>query len=209
MERPSHIAFASSPSHRLPLLATAAAIQAAIVWLFVHGLATGSLPHLLPPPIDVRFEPAKTEALEPPKPELQPVLPPRVEKPIFDVAPTADSGAITATTVTPPRTTSGEVTPPVPDSGPVAIAATHTLPPYPVIARRVGAEGKVTLRLTVETSGRVSAAQVVASSGRDDLDQAAQSWMVGHWTYKPALSGGQPVVGHVLATMVFNLRVMP
>jgi outer membrane biosynthesis protein TonB len=53
------------------------------------------------------------------------------------------------------------------DHAPVGILSTHTVPPYPPIARRIGAEGKVTLRLTVSAEGRVTRADVVTTSGRD------------------------------------------
>jgi protein TonB len=87
----------------------------------------------------------------------------------------------------------------------MSIAATHTAPPYPPIARRIGAEGKVTLRLTVTAEGRVSQADIVTSSGRDDLDQTAQQWIMAHWKYKPALANGVAVVSKTLATVTFSL----
>jgi protein TonB len=87
----------------------------------------------------------------------------------------------------------------------IGIASTHTLPPYPPVARRIGAEGKVTLNLTVTAEGRVAQADIVTSSGRDDLDQTAQQWIVAHWAYKPALENGVPAVSHTLATVTFNL----
>ena len=87
----------------------------------------------------------------------------------------------------------------------VGIVSTHTVPPYPPIARRIGAEGKVTLRLTVSTEGRVTQADVESSSGHDELDQTAQQWIMAHWAYKPAQENGVPVVSHVLATVTFNL----
>jgi protein TonB len=83
------------------------------------------------------------------------------------------------------------------------------VPPYPVIARRLGVEGKVTLRLTVLIDGHVGKAEVVTSSGREDLDQTAQAWIVAHWLYKPALDKGEPAVTQTLATVVFSLTNAP
>ena len=51
----------------------------------------------------------------------------------------------------------------------------------------------------------VSAAEVVNTSGRDELDQAAQQWILAHWSYKPALAAGVPVASKVLATVTFSL----
>ena len=59
--------------------------------------------------------------------------------------------------------------------------------------------------MTVSTEGKVTAAEVVTSSGRDDMDQGARQWIMAHWAYKPALDDGVPVIGHVLATVNFNL----
>ena len=88
---------------------------------------------------------------------------------------------------------------------PVSLTATHTVPPYPPIARRLGVEGKVTLRLTVSAEGRVSAAEIVTTSGRDDLDQTAEQWIMAHWFYKPALANGTPVASKARATVTFSL----
>jgi protein TonB len=92
-----------------------------------------------------------------------------------------------------------------PDRPLISIASTHTVPLYPLIARRIGAEGKVTLRLTVSAEGRVTQAQIVTSSGRADMDAAAQQWILAHWLYKPALSDGVWAVSHTLASVTFSL----
>jgi protein TonB len=90
-----------------------------------------------------------------------------------------------------------------------AITGTHTVPPYPPIARRLGVEGTVTLRLTVGTDGHVSAAEIVTSAGREDLDQAARDWILAHWRYRPALKDGDPAVAQVLANVTYSLKNQP
>lgn len=204
MERPSHIIFDTRHfSYRLPLIGLALSLQAAAVWLFVHGLAAGTM-HLPPGIIEVvQLREKQTPSLPPPEPPI----PTRIETPLVPMPPvdvdTGPRNTIVATTTAP--TTNPPSTPALPDRAPVSIAATHTVPPYPPIARRVGAEGKVTLRLTVTAEGRVAQADIVTSSGRDDLDQTAQAWIVAHWTYKPAMANGAPAPGHTLATVVFSL----
>jgi len=89
------------------------------------------------------------------------------------------------------------------------ITATHTVPPYPPVERRLGIEGTVTFRLTVGTDGRVTAAEVVRSAGRDTLDQAARDWIIGHWRYRPALKDGNPAVAQVLASVTYSLKNQP
>jgi protein TonB len=146
-----------------------------------------------------------------PETTLPPPPPPTLETPsqltavppIFDTAP----GERPPLTVEPRQPPAGTQTATLvmADRAPLSIVATHTVPPYPPIARRIGAEGKVMLRLTVTAEGRVGTAEVVTSSGRDDLDQAAQQWIMAHWIYKPALANGVPVVSKTLATVTFSL----
>jgi protein TonB len=207
MERPSHIIFErhQSFSRRAPLFAMAIGLQLAGFWLFTHGLAS----HVSTMIHDFEFVPThETEVppSEPPEPKIRAKVDiPVVDQPEFSTEQAAkgDSG-ITATL--PQGNDTGS-------TGPrenivhaaVGIVSTHTVPPYPPIARRIGAEGKVTLRLTVSTGGRVTQADVESSSGHDELDQTAQQWIMAHWAYKPAQENGVPVVSHVLATVTFNL----
>ena len=207
MERPSHTIIPSSHRHRLPLLVLAMSIQFGVFWLFTHGLATSIVHGFTDITVSDIKDPAKPKAEPPPPPKLVEKLDVAPVKPVvFDTAPaTSERNTITTT----PAGASGPatVTPPsVPDRPAVSIAATHTTPPYPVIARRMGAEGKVTLLLTVAPTGRVSAAQVTTSSGNDALDQAARQWVLAHWAYRPALDHGQPVASQATAVMAFNLK---
>lgn len=208
MERPSHIIFESHQpfARRVPLFAMAISLQLAGFWLFTHGLANGIL-HFIPPNIDVvRIPETPVPPAKPPEPKLTAKLEvPTAPKPDFTIQePGKREGGIIAppsqgndTGNTGPRETIVHAA--------VGIVSTHTVPPYPPIARRIGAEGKVTLRLTVSAEGRVTKADVVTSSGRDELDETAQAWILAHWTYKPALENGVAVASLVLATVTFSL----
>jgi protein TonB len=208
MERPSHIIFDTKSHHfsqRLPFITLAISLQAGALWLFMHAFVPQVF-HLPPGDIRVRWIPEEPLTHLPPPPP-----PPRISNRI-DVPPipplqpwTTDSGprtTITTTSIAPtqqPSVSAGA------NRAPISLTATHTVPPYPPIARRIGAEGKVTLQLTVTPEGRVSEAEVVTSSGRGDLDQTAQAWIVAHWTYKPALANGVPVISKTLASVTFSL----
>ena len=207
MERPSHIHFDSQTiSHRLPFLVLALTLQGSAVWLLAHELIERRIHIPAPPWIDVSPIPDKpdTPLPPPPDPTTIDIKPVTADVPLFttDRAPPEGGGI---------RVEPGQqqvvtaVRPTIPDRAAVGVAATHTTPPYPPIARRIGAEGKVTLRLTVTPEGRVSRADVVTSSGRDELDQAAQQWILAHWMYKPALANGVAVSSKALATVTFSL----
>jgi protein TonB len=208
MERPSHIDINPHQSlpHRLPLMGLAISLQIAVFWLISHGLV-GQMIHVISGPIEVvRVHDPQIPPAAPPEPPMRTVTAPTVPVPVIAVDPAQNTTTITAT-VTPPAGTT--TTAAGPDRVLISIMPTHTVPPYPVIARRLGVEGKVTLRLTVLTDGHVGRAEVVTSSGREDLDQTAQAWIVAHWLYKPALDKGVPAVTQTLATVVFSLTNTP
>jgi periplasmic protein TonB len=206
MERPSHIMFDTQSrdlSHRLPFIGLALSLQCAVFWLFLHGLAGHTIARLIP---DLEVVPiAKDKALErvkPPEPVLKKPQTLKAEKPIIDTGHKgektiyAEEGQKQEVIIAPPAE---------PDRAPISNMSTHTVPPYPPVARRIGAEGKVTFKLTVTAEGRVNQADIVTSSGNDDLDQAARHWIVAHWTYKPALRSGVPAVSQTLAAVTFSL----
>lgn len=206
MERPSHITFNRHLpwSRRAPFLAVAVSIQLAGFWLFTHGLATG-VPTIIRDFVFVATREKQMQAVKPPEPVLKKVESPVVPPPIFTTEQAPKGGGITTTT-TPSISEAGSDKPQQSViHAAVGITATHTVPPYPPIARRIGAEGKVTFRLTVSAEGRVIRAEVVTSSGRDELDQTAQTWILAHWAYKPALENGVPVASQILATVTFSL----
>jgi protein TonB len=211
MERPSHIIFARhSHFSRTPLMALAISLQVVGAWLFTQGLASHVVTFMHP----FTLAPMTPEVLPrtppPPLPTIDPIKIPRVPIPTIpdtDPGPREGSGGITATTTQPHIPT-----PPMPtgiDRAAVSIAGTHTVPPYPPIARRLGVEGTVTLRLTVGTDGRVSAAEIVTSAGREDLDQAAKGWILAHWRYRAALKDGTPAPAQLLASVTYSLKNQP
>ncbi len=87
-----------------------------------------------------------------------------------------------------------------------AIGSSHSTPPYPPNARRLGQQGRVQLRLTISPEGKVVRADIMKSSGYPELDQTAQAWVVSHWRYKPAIQGGVAVMSTALAGVRFDLR---
>jgi protein TonB len=210
MERPSHILFARHSSlSRAPMVGLAIGLQFVGFWLFTAGLVSHITKFLPPPPIDVRVDPNELPRTQPPPlPPLTHVDVPKVPLPVIDFAPGPSSTTITATTSTSPQTTTRPASTGV-ERAAIGITATHTVPPYPVVERRLGIEGTVTLRLTIGTEGQVTAAEVVKSAGRDALDQAARAWIIAHWRYRPALKDGNPAMTQVLANVTYSLKNQP
>lgn len=210
MERPSHTIF-NTHKHPVPrsmlLFGLAISLQVVAFWLLTTGLGMRVVTAVFRPfdvvPVHDPIKPREA----PPEPQiLKHIAPPVVQEPIvqFD---NADRG--NAIVTVPPDQGAGNTTVTtalVPDHAATAIRATHTIPPYPPVALRTGAEGKVILRLTVLPDGRVGQADIVTTSGRQDLDEAAQQWIVGHWAYKPALRDGQAVPSQTLVTVTFSLK---
>jgi protein TonB len=194
-----------SRSRRLPFVGLAISFQAAALWLFMHGF-DGYRIHTIVHDIivDTIPEPKTVDRQPPPEPPMTRPKDVKIIDPIFNTDRKIDDGKGIRGELE-QKSMRVAVNPVVPARAAVSIIATHTVPPYPPIARRIGAEGKVTLRLTVTPEGRVSEAEVVTSSGRDDLDQTAQAWIIAHWTYKPALANGVPVASKTLASVTFSL----
>lgn len=78
-------------------------------------------------------------------------------------------------------------------------------PVYPALSRRMGEEGRVTLRVYVEAGGRPNQVQIKTSSGSARLDQAARE-AVSRWKFIPAQRGAEAIGAWVLVPIVFNLR---
>ncbi len=105
------------------------------------------------------------------------------------------------------RQTATDATPAVlPDTGASGISSTHSIPPYPALARVASHQGTVLLQIVVSADGSVASASVLQSSGFPELDQAAMAWVTAHWKYKPATQNGQAVPAQVQAAVKFDLR---
>lgn len=203
MHNPSsvlHFTPRSVPSRRYAAIAFVGLLHVGIIYALVTGLMPPVFKIIPHPDFDAHVIVATIEKpVEQPKPE-QPVLQKpvinTVPKPVVHIAEQKPSPINVAPS--PPQSAS--------DSGPVALAGTHTTPPYPPISRRLGQEGVVQLRITIAPDGSVAHADVIQSSGWPELDEAASSWVVVHWRYQPATEGGVPVTSTVLAAVRFNLE---
>jgi protein TonB len=78
-------------------------------------------------------------------------------------------------------------------------------PRYPLIARRNGEQGTVTLRVLVSREGLPASVDIERTSGFPPLDHAARE-AVRSWRFAPARRGAQAVEAWVLVPIVFRLE---
>lgn len=78
-------------------------------------------------------------------------------------------------------------------------------PPYPPLSRRMGEEGKVILRVSVNSQGGADQVEIRSSSGSQRLDESAVN-TVKHWKFIPAKRGDSAVQSWVLVPIVFKLE---
>ena len=163
---------------------TGAAIVGALHIGAIYALlvALEVLPNPAAPPLPVSVRVLHPETKTPPQPPdpaegvvLTHPNSPGPTPPTIDVqnVPTGP-GAVT------PNTEMGAVVPMQPTSGATLavrpLSATHTIPPYPPMGIRLGYEGNVQLRISVDERGNVVSAEVLGSSGHSaELERLEKS----------------------------------
>ena len=148
------------------------------------------------------------KAPPPPPPDLVKPPPPFVPPPEFVIQSDAPAtNAITTTNRPPPPVQAAPPAPPAPPPTKLeARTATHTQPEYPDISKRLNEQGVVQLKVTIDTSGNCTAADIVKSSGFDRLDQTAAAWVKSHWKWKPPTTNGQPSEAATMVAIKFDLK---
>jgi TonB family protein len=115
-------------------------------------------------------------------PATQPVVPRAVEAPAAESSPSLASAPQLAEVSKPAPVAQGACMP----SG---LPATHTMPPYPPISRRLGEIGTVEMRITIAPDGIIGDAAITYSSGYARLDEAAIAHVRGNWLWEPSNCG--------------------
>ncbi len=78
------------------------------------------------------------------------------------------------------------------------------MPVYPTMARRLGKEGRVLLRLTIDEKGRLLNVEVIEDGGFGFTEAAIEA--VKKSTFFPAFKDGKPVISRALLPIRFALR---
>ena len=81
----------------------------------------------------------------------------------------------------------------------------NPLPPYPLIARRLGMEGVVLLDVLVAPDGRAAEVRLARSSGHPQLDDSAVRTVRERWRFIPARRDGAAVESRVTVPIRFRL----
>ena len=138
-------------------------------------------------PAEARPVPATTAAREIPAREAASAPAPAA----VASAPAAPSAAPAIAAVLPPRFD--------------AAYLNNPKPPYPPLARRMGEEGKATLRVLVTADGLPERIELAESAGSPRLDEAALD-AVRHWRFVPARQGEAAVAAWVRVPIAFRLE---
>jgi periplasmic protein TonB len=190
----------------------AIAMEAGIVYALLVALGYVETP-LPPPPITIiKLAPPPnntTDPLPPPQtfepPPVQPAISPVIE--LTYMTPTPQTAiSLPPPIPMPPTRETRPPAPPVVFTPARALAATHTIPEYPFVSRRLREQGTLRLKLVVDEKGFVTEATVVNSSGFARLDEAAVTWVKTHWRYTPAMEGAKPVRSNADAIVEFRLQ---
>lgn len=179
------------------LLHTPSVVRAAdVIHLTLHTGTRVPAPVIEPEPPVVKTEPPSPE----PKPEPRPRARPQ---PVTE----RNTRPGPVTTEPSPRPASSVPSEPAPEPAlavmPAPAAASRSVlrivpihnpePRYPVLARRMGLEGQVVLRVRVTADGQLRSVEVMSGSGHDLLDQAALD-AVREWRFqvRGLSDGAQP-----------------
>ncbi|MGN6376654.1 MAG: energy transducer TonB [Sphingomonas sp.] len=211
-------------SNRIVAIVVVAVLIAALGYAFVTGLAYQYVKKVAqkmdtfdvaPPP-----PPPPPDVPPPPPPPEQPMTsPPVVSPPAIVPVPAPPVQIQTVTTPPPAISLTPVAAPPAPVPPPpappkVSQAARAKGNPgrffgddaYPPAARRAGAEGRVTVRLTIGTDGRVTDCSVSGSSGNSDLDNTTCRIFKSKVKYEPAKdTNGNPAVDHTTQSVTWKL----
>lgn len=206
-----------------PGVAATVAMHAAFGWMLLHLDGAPSAAAAVPVMVSLIDSAGETRVSAPSKPRLP--SPPEPQLPRVKQIPKPQDSDVTVAQSTPgfpEPSDSPEALASVSSAEPVADetpapASSITLPRfnadylnnpppvYPVLARRLGEQGRVMLRVLVRADGAPAEIAINRSSGSSRLDRAALE-AVRRWRFIPARRGDTPVAAPVLVPISFTLE---
>jgi len=201
-----------SPKRRL-----GAVLAAVVVVLAAHALgvwygnsvsvATGSPPKKSTLALEIIRPPKPLPKIEPPPPP-PPKIRPKAPPPIQTAAVVPSDAPVAAPIETVAAVAPAEPAPPPPEPVKPAFGGigykNNPPPDYPTIAVRQGWQGTVLLRVRVLQTGAVESVEVMRSSGKKVLDDAAIH-TVERWVFAPSTRGNAPIDGFATVPIEFKL----
>jgi len=188
-------------AERAGTIAIVAALHAGAITALVLGLHVTFDKKFIPDVVTriLPEQPAKPRDPPPPHLTLDRPQPPTAPEPKIDIKKEPGPTALKTASTGPSGQffTSTQV---------AAITETHSKPPYPPMARWLGHQGVVRLKLTISPLGIITVADIEDSSGYAELDRIATEWVKTHWRYRPATVEGHPVTSTAEAAIRFNLN---
>jgi len=204
-----------SPYQRSSLLAVVIALHAGVFLLILAAKTVAPqimemplIVDLLQPP-ETRKEPeAKPLPVVRPQPVRQkPVPVPKAPIPVIETT-TSTAPAPATAIAAPPENKAANAAPADESFSQARFDANYLrnpAPPYPALSKRMGEEGKVVLRVSVNPQGTADSVDIKTSSGSPRLDESAQK-TVRNWKFIPAKRGDMPIQSWVLVPIIFKLE---
>ncbi len=143
-------------------------------------------------PQPVQAQPQPTPLPPPPLPVAVVSAPPSPNAVTGSTAPQPPAPPVAAPVSAAPSAPPAPPAPPriqLPDSN--ADYLNNRPPPYPPLSKRLGEQGKVVVRVFIDTDGNATLAEIRTSSGYDRLDQTALKTAQA-WKYVPGKVNGEP-----------------
>lgn len=206
-------------NRRLVIAASVVLFHIAALWALQSGLLQRAVEVIVPAEVLSEFisPPApKSEQPQPPAPKAPAPQPQKRQAPPAPLpmatpapapAPAAPAGVSTPQPPAPAMAAAVSTAPPGPPAPPRlelpssdAAYLNNPKPPYPVLSKRMGEQGKVVVRVLIGVDGTAQQAEIRTSSGYDRLDQAALTTVL-KWRYVPGKRGG------VAEAMWFNVPI--
>ncbi len=211
----SYVLSRPSPFQRSGLLGIVIGLHAGVFLLILAARTIA--PQIMEMPLVVDLLQAP-EMEKPPQAKPLPVVKPQPVKQRPTPTPKTPTPVIETTTSTLAAPSAPAVAAPDPKPAPAAPAAEpvsqarfdadylrNPAPAYPPLSRRMGEEGKVVLRVSVNPQGTADSVEIKTSSGSPRLDEAAQK-TVRNWKFIPAKRGDAAVQSWVLVPIIFKLE---
>jgi protein TonB len=178
------------------------AFHVLLIWALANGLGRTLIDFVAPPP-PIKLSPVEQKIVPPPLVEIPK---PTIEtQPKINIIP-HQIAPIDIESAQPPLIVgTGDESVIAPSiSKPKLLRASK--PDYPSAAARMGEEGATSLKLLINTDGRVADAQLVASSGSSRLDEAAIKHAKLNWAFSPCTEGGKAVSCWHQTKLVWQLK---